>query len=214
MIGLLAGMSGSMNAPTAQWGRQDALGNDPNSALGNMWGQTIDDAAGVGGLGLTGIGEGGGGRYEGVGLGSIGTIGHGAGLGDGQGFGPGRGGSTWLGARGHKVSSPKMTVGSTSVTGRLPPEIIQRIVRQNFGRFRMCYENGLRNNPSLAGRVAAAFVIGRDGAVSSVQNGGSDLPDPGVVSCVVRSFYGLSFPAPDNGIVTVSYPIMFAPGGS
>jgi hypothetical protein len=30
---------------------------------------------------------------------------------------------------------------------------------------------------------------------------------------VVRSFYGLSFPQPEGGIVTVVYPIMFSPGG-
>ena len=29
----------------------------------------------------------------------------------------------------------------------MTPEVIQRIVRQNYGRFRLCYENGLRNNP-------------------------------------------------------------------
>jgi hypothetical protein len=29
---------------------------------------------------------------------------------------------------------------------------------------------------------------------------------------VVRSFSGLSFPQPENGIVTVVYPISFAPG--
>ena len=104
-------------------------------------------------------------------------------------------------------------MGATSVSGRLPPEVIQRIVRQNFGRFRLCYENGLRNNPNLQGRVGVNFVIGRDGAVSQVQNGGSDLPDSGVVQCVVRAFYGLSFPQPEGGIVTVGYPIMFSPGG-
>ena len=51
-----------------------------------------------------------------------------------------------------------------------------------------------------------------DGPVTSAQNGGSDLPDSAAVSCVVRSFFGLSFPQPEGGIVTVSYPIMFTPG--
>jgi hypothetical protein len=105
-----------------------------------------------------------------------------------------------------------MRVATTNVSSHIPPEVIQRIVRQNFGRFRLCYENGLRNSPNLAGRVSVRFVIGRDGAVSSAANGGSDLPDGGVVSCVTRAFYGLSFPQPDEGIVTVTYPIMFSPG--
>ena len=51
------------------------------TAYGSMWGDTIGDAFGAGGLGLSGIGEGGGGSGEGIGLGSIGTIGHGAGTG-------------------------------------------------------------------------------------------------------------------------------------
>jgi len=210
MIGLLnSGAGGDPNAPTAPWGRDDSLGNDPLSARGNMWGDQIGDSFGAGGLGLSGIGEGGGGRGEGIGLGSIGTIGHGAGTGTGQGFGSGHG---RLGGS-HRTKPPQVRMGATSVSGRLPPEVIQRIVRQNFGRFRLCYENGLRNNPNLQGRVAVRFVIGRDGAVSNVGNGGSDMPDSGVVSCVVRAFYGLSFPQPEGGIVTVVYPIMFSPGG-
>jgi hypothetical protein len=32
------------------------------------------------------------------------------------------------------------------------------------------------------------------------------------VSCVISAYYGLSFPQPEGGIVTVVYPIMFSPG--
>lgn len=209
MIGLLnTGAAGDPNAPTAPWGRDTSLGTDEISARGNMWGDEIGDAFGAGGLGLSGIGEGGGGRGEGIGLGSIGTLGHGAGTGTGQGFGSGHG---RLGGS-HKTRAPKVRMGQTTVSGRLPPEVIQRIVRQNYGRFRMCYEQGLARNPNLEGRAQVRFVIGRDGSVSNVQNGGSDLPDSGVVSCVINAYYGLSFPQPEGGIVTVVYPIMFQPG--
>jgi hypothetical protein len=209
MIGLISTMGGGdPNAPTAPWGREESSGADEKSARGNMFGDTIGDSFGAGGLGLSGVGEGGGGRGEGIGLGNFGGLGHGAGTGTGQGIGSGRG---RLGG-GHKVSAPKIREGATSVNGRLPPEVIQRIVRQNFGRFRMCFENGLTRNPNLTGRVTARFVIGRDGAVSNVQNGGSDLPDSTAVSCVLQAYYGLSFPSPENGIVTVSYPLMFSAG--
>lgn len=208
MVGLLASAGGSQNAPTAPWGQSDALGNDALSARGNMWGETLGEAAGSGGLGLSGIGEGGGGRYEGIGLGRIGTIGNGDGGGTGTGIGNGHG----LLQAGHKVKSPGMRTGIPTASGRIPPEVIQRIVRQSSGRFRGCYETALRGNPNLAGRVSVRFVIGRDGAVSNAANGGSDLPDAAAVSCVVRAFYGLSFPAPEVGIVTVTYPISFTPG--
>jgi hypothetical protein len=214
MVGLLNnGPMGDMNAPTAEWGELTSNGADAFSAKGNMWGAELGEAAGAGGLGLSGIGEGGGGRFEGIGLGYIGTLGHGSGQCTGpncDGFGNSRGFNT--GTHTPRARAPRE--GTTEVSGRIPPEIIQRVVRQNFGRFRLCYQDALRNNPNLAGRVAVRFVIGRDGAVSNVANGGSDLPDAGVVSCVVRAFYGLSFPAPDGGIVTVTYPIMFSPGAS
>lgn len=106
-------------------------------------------------------------------------------------------------------------MGSTTVSGRLPPEIIQRIVRQNFGRFRACYEEGLRRRgPTLTGRIATKFVIGRDGVVRDVALAESEMNDPDVESCVTTAFAGLQFPVPEGGIVTVVYPIAFRPPGA
>jgi hypothetical protein len=101
------------------------------------------------------------------------------------------------------------------VNGRLPPEVIQRIVRQNMGRFRYCYERALDRNPSLQGRVVTRFVIARDGSVAFSTGEGpeSDLPDPGVLSCVARAFGALSFPQPEGGTVTVVYPLTLTPSG-
>lgn len=207
MIGLLnTGSGGDVNSPTAPWGRDDSLGADPISARGNMWGNEIGESFGAGGLGLSGIGEGGNGRYEGIGLGSIGTIGHGAGLGDKQGFGNGHGHLNG----GHKVKVPITRYGQTVINGRIPPEVVQRIVRQHAGLQKFCFLQGLRSNPNLQGRVTVRFIISREGAVSNASNGGSDLPDSNVVQCVIRSFYGMSFPAPENGIVSIVYPIMFS----
>jgi hypothetical protein len=198
------------NAPAAPWGRDDAPTADSSSATGNMWGAGVGDSFGAGGLGLSGAGEGGGGQGEGIGLGSMGTIGHGAGIGQGQGFGNGRG---RLGGA-HQASTPSLRQAAVEVSGRLPTEVIQRIVRQNFGRFRLCYENGLRSNPNLQGRVAVRFAIGTDGSVATAVDGGSDLPDAAVVACVARAFLNLSFPSPEGGKVTVVYPIVFSPDGS
>jgi len=205
MIGLLNTVAVSNpNAPTAPWGRDEALGTDEFSARGNLWGDEIGQPYGANGLGLSGTGQGGGGLGDGIGLASIGTIGHGAGTGTGQGFGVGHGS--------HKVRAPLICgCGDANVSGRLPPEVIQRIIRQNYGRFRSCYEQGLSRNPNLEGRVQVRFVVGRDGSVANVQRGDSDLPDSGVVGCVVSAYYGLSFPRPEGGIVTVVYPIMFQP---
>ena len=210
IIRLLSG--GDPNAPTVKWGGDHTVGNDEISALGNMWGDAIGESGGMGGLGLSGIGEGGGGRGEGIGLDRVGTYSHGAGcVGTNcvQGFGRGGNG---FGSREHTTKVPTTRTGNPQISGRIPPEVIQRIVRQNHGRFRMCYEQGLVSNPNLEGRVVVRFVIDNNGAVSFAGNGGGDLPSSEVNSCVVRAFYGLSFPAPEGGVVKVAYPILFSPG--
>src|SRR5450631_1784107 len=205
MIDLLGSLSSSAGGTSSPFARNEALGHDSSDAEGNMFGHEIGESGGNG-LRLSGLDNGGGGHGLGVGIGGIGTCGTGN-------CGPsGFANSVGRLGREHKTSAPVIHIGVSTVSGRLPAEVVQRIVRQNYGRFRMCYENGLRSNPNLTGRVTARFVISREGSVSNVQNGGSDIPDSGVVSCVVQAFYGLSFPAPDNGIVSVSYPIMFSPG--
>ncbi len=217
LLGTLnAGTNQGMNSP---WGVGGALGRDDLDAMGHLFGDTINDAAGSGGLGLSGTGQGGGcvgsGCGAGIGIDHVGTIGGGLGYCDpskgpcdGMGRGNGHGG---LGT--HRTRVPAIRPeGGLTLSGRLPPEVIQRIVRQNYGRFRFCYEQGLAQNPNLEGRVVVRFVIGREGAVTSVQGGGSDLPDKRVNNCILQSFYGLSFPAPEGGLVTVSYPIALSPG--
>lgn len=211
MIGLLgAGAGGDPNALIAPWGKDDSTAGDP--AQGNLWGSGVGDAFGAGGLGLRGIGAGGGGTGAGIGtigtIGTLGTLGHGGGSGTGQ--GSGSGGLTGSG----RAKPPQVKMGVTTVTAGLPPEVIQRIVRQNHGRFRLCYENGLRSNPKLAGKVAVRFTIGKDGAATGVSVlKDTTMPDANVSACVTRAFAGLSFPRPDGGgIVTVNYPILFSPG--
>jgi hypothetical protein len=105
-----------------------------------------------------------------------------------------------------------MTSPIEGVNGHLPPVVIQRVVIQNFRRVRLCYENGIKNNPNLQGRVTIKFVIGLGGAVELAKDGGSGMPDTDVIDCVVRSFSKLEFPPPEGGKVTVVYPIQFSPG--
>jgi tetratricopeptide (TPR) repeat protein len=210
MIGSLnVGAGGEPTAPAAPWGRDTSLGRDALSARGNTWGDSVGDSPGAGGLGLSGVAEGGGGKGEGIGLGALGTIGKGAGTGTGQGFGSGHG---RLGGA-HSTQAARVRLGALNVSGKLPSEVIQRIVRQSMGRFRLCYEQGLSRNPNLAGRVSTRLEISDDGEVTTVTNHGSDLPDSDVVACVINAHRGLSFPSPEAGKVSVSVPIMFSPGG-
>jgi len=112
----------------------------------------------------------------------------------------------------HVTRPPQVRMGATMVSGRLPPEVVQRIVRLSFGRFRGCYQAALLGHPGLTGRIVVRFVIGRDGSVTSA-SGDSDLP-AAVRECVVRGFAALSFPEPEGGLVSVMYPLVFTPDGT
>jgi outer membrane biosynthesis protein TonB len=138
--------------------------------------------------------SGGGGRGEGIGLGNFEGLGHGTGTGTGRGFG-------------RRSPSDAGDAG-----GRLPPEVIQRIVRQHMTDYRRCYENALQKNDKLEGRVVVRFQIDTRGTVSKAEDGGSTMPDAAVVTCVLAGFRKLVFPAPEGGPVTVVYPLAFAKG--
>jgi hypothetical protein len=174
---------------------------------GAIWGDTISDSFGAGGIGLTGDS---GARGEGIGLGNVGTLGHGGGTGTGQSFSSGHG---RLGGD-HHVSAPRVRQGYTTMTGQLPPEVINRITRQSFGRFKLCYTSGLEKDPKLTGTVTTRFVIDEKGAVSKTESDPSTtMPNADVVACIGRGFSTLSFPQPTAGVVTVTFPLVFEPGG-
>ena len=219
MVSLLASATNGHDVgPLAPWGTT-LLGADKESHLGNLWGADLGDAFGSG-LDLSGTGQGVGGRGRGVqqdGLGRNGTGWGGTCDDTCVGGGLGHGSGTGHGARGGRTHTPappavKFVDGDVDVEGRLDPRIIQRIVRQNHGRFLACYQDALRANPALQGRVAVLFVIGRDGSVSLArESAGSDLPNAGVRDCIVRRFYDLGFPEPAGGTVHVTYPLVFTP---
>jgi len=217
MVALVTATEEGHDAPRSPWGATLA-GADKESHLGNLWGADLGDAFGNG-LDLSGTGDGVGGRGRGVdrdGLGLSGT-GYGGTCDDTcEGGRLGHGGGTGYGRTRPREHAPKVPTmrGSPTISGdgRLDPRIIQRIVRQNHGRFLACYQDALQGNPTLQGRVSVLFVIGRDGAVSLAEDStGSDLPDREVTKCIVRRFYDLGFPAPTGGTVHVVYPLVLTP---
>ncbi|MBL8607517.1 MAG: hypothetical protein JNL38_09365, partial [Myxococcales bacterium] len=95
---------------------------------------------GGGGLELSGVGERGG------------TLRSGADAGGGSRASPSPGSAS------HSVGPVTVREGAPVVRGGLPVEVIQRVVRMSFGRFRLCYEEGLRTNPNLAGTVTVRYT--------------------------------------------------------
>jgi hypothetical protein len=108
-----------------------------------------------------------------------------------------------------KAKVVKMIEVGTEIKGLLAPELIKRIIRANFPLFRACYQQGLKKDPDLRGTIAVKFVIDATGAVDSVKGTGGSLKDEQVSKCVLDVYRVLTFPAPEKGVVTVTYPIDF-----
>jgi hypothetical protein len=113
-----------------------------------------------------------------------------------------------------------------SAAGRLSAVSLQRAVRAGFDGFKTCHEAGLKRHPGLRGTVRVRFTVSRDGKVSEASDADSGapdpiawgsgpnaapLPDPEVSACVVAAFRKLSFPRPQGGTFSVTYPIELGP---
>src|SRR5205814_618887 len=89
IIGLLRAANAADNTPLSIFGRDEAVGRDPTSAVGGFQG-AIGNSLGFGGLAMLGTGRGAGGRGDGtIGLGDLGTLGHARTAGNGSSYGAG-----------------------------------------------------------------------------------------------------------------------------
>ncbi|MBI4951958.1 MAG: hypothetical protein HY908_07990 [Myxococcales bacterium] len=107
------------------------------------------------------------------------------------------------------VGPPKVYAWPSS--GRLPLEVIVRILRQNGARFVACYAKSASGAACRDARASLAFVIGRDGSISRAepQPAATEPQDLELAACLAHEVYGLSFPQPEGGIVTVKMPLRF-----
>lgn len=100
--------------------------------------------------------------------------------------------------------------------GSLDKASVQRVIRAAFGDFKACYEEGLKRDPKLAGRVNIRFKILVDGHVTDVAEAPSSpegpplLSDKKTVSCILTRFQALVFDKQAAPAI-VTYPIQFNP---
>lgn len=118
---------------------------------------------------------------------------------------------------GHKWKPAVTKIGEVTLdpnaTGGLTAEAVTKGIEASLQYVSSCYQQGLVNNPNLAGRVKLAFEVGKTGFVFSVSATG-DLPDRGVVDCIARaaSKKVTITPAPQK-LARVSVTLGFTPDG-
>jgi hypothetical protein len=89
---------------------------------------------------------------------------------------------------------------------------VQRIARSaGYWPFRRCYEEGLRRDQRLAGKVSLDMRVAPTGSVERSTPTGATLRDDSVVACVAREARGLSF-APSESPTDAAVDVTLATG--
>jgi hypothetical protein len=190
------------NTPTSPFSASEAQGRDPMSALGALIAGTPGESWGLGGLTMRGTGIGGGVlRGTGIGVGTLGTRG---------GFGEGTEGIGTSGGalRGREARVPRITSRTPEVMGALSKEVIRRVINRRVNEVRHCYTQALQSRPELQGRVAVRFVISPTGVVMAATVVSSDLGHTITEQCIRGVVARMTFPQPQGGLVSVTYPFV------
>jgi RNA polymerase sigma-70 factor (ECF subfamily) len=100
--------------------------------------------------------------------------------------------------------------------GELDKEYIRGRVRELIPLIQECYENALRTNPTLGGRLMVSFSIVGDPSVgglvanSTIDDEKSTIGDKPMRECVQETMYAAKFAPPsESGEVKVEYPFVF-----
>ncbi len=95
------------------------------------------------------------------------------------------------------------------VSGRLPPQVVERMIRRHFGFFMICQETTHASGSHFSGVATVRFIIDRTGATAGRPVASSNLKDEAFLKCLENGFSLISYPSPDSGEVTVHYALRF-----
>src|SRR6266540_4330367 len=84
-------------------------------------------------------------------------------------------------------------------------------VRARMGLIKACYENGLKRNPKLKGKISIRFTILETGGLADVTAAQNSLGSPEVAGCIVNTMRSWRTQFRPSGPVTVEYPFVFSP---
>lgn len=96
------------------------------------------------------------------------------------------------------------------VSGSLSRGPIQKVIRSHLTQIKRLYEQQLKKNPNLVGKVVLTFVIAADGTVKSVKVTNTTVGDEAFEKALMKIVKKWKFPKPvGGGEVMVSYPFIF-----
>lgn len=92
----------------------------------------------------------------------------------------------------------------------LDPAVIKEVIMARMAGVKYCYNQELKKDPGLAGKVVMKFLILPKGSVTKVEVKESTLKNKEVEGCMVKEIEGWQFPEPRRGeTVPVAFPFVF-----
>ncbi len=98
------------------------------------------------------------------------------------------------------------------VDGDIDKKAVARAIRKRSSAFQQCYENALKSNSKLQGKLVVEFTINTSGRVSDTRVIKDGLGSPAVARCVQSTLKRLRFPRPKDGEVSITNAFVFTPG--
>jgi TonB family protein len=205
LIGGRGGDGSGGGAVGSVFGAGSSISDDIGSAL-----------AGTAGVGVAGAG-GGGVTRRGTGGDGTGGDGSGGGLGGGAAdigvLATGGGGKVDTGQKSAARIVARVRADDVeAVDGKIDRKVVKATLQRRADAFQACYEQALKANSKLQGKLVVEFTIGDAGKVIEARIVKDGLGNGAVNQCVLEVLRRLRFPAPDDGEVTISNTFVFQPG--
>jgi len=181
LIGWTAPWPSSRDTPTAPWGRDDALGVDPDRARGRAWGKTIAAARGAAGHGQRVRG----GLAKEIVSTATETV--------------------------SQRQPARVLHAGLRTAGPVPQLEILTTVASRFSQLSRCYADRITEVPDLSGRVDLGFVIRPDGTIADLAASEQSVPDEALTACLIGALDGLTFATRAPRSTAVRYPLFLQP---
>jgi len=95
------------------------------------------------------------------------------------------------------------------VSGSLDGNAVAQVVQRRMRSVQDCYEQELKRDPKLSGKIEIEFTIGSEGQVTDATVANNRMESNAVASCIVGRIRRWRFPKPEGGTVTVTFPFIF-----
>ena len=114
------------------------------------------------------------------------------------------------GAASVKKDTPSKTVRRRrKKMGTIDPKEVRRFMNARFGQVKACYENRLKKNTFLEGKLDLNIGIATSGKVTSITVNKNTVRDEPMLVCVKRTIRGWDFPKPTGGHVIIAKTFSF-----